>query len=185
MFYMFLLPFVGTITLKNVIIGLYSAVVSYLEPNQYFSILNSVYNLILALFQAFVVFVLYIRCAAIDPSDPGILASVSKTKKSGFVETNVPEKQAISSNKVHDVESPMLTVKQILKKEKQWCTLLCLVEDDICQRNHIENQLTAEGNTLFCTLCNAEVRFILDYPIRMISDFITVAHIPQSIQSCM
>ena len=176
MFYMFLLPFVGTITLKNVIIGLYSTVVSYLEPNQYFSILNSVYNLILALFQAFVVFVLYIRCAAIDPSDPGILASgsqrigkqvVSKTKKSGFVETNVPEKQAISSNKVHDDESPMLTVKQILKKEKQWCTLLCLVEDDICLRNHIENQLTAEGNTLFCTLCNAEVKFILEYPIRM------------------
>ena len=176
MFYMFLLPFVGTITLKNVIIGLYSALVSHLEPNQYFSNLNSVYNLILALFQAFVVFVLYIRCAAIDPSDPGILVSgsqrigkqvVSKTKNSGFVETNGPEKQAVSSNKVHDVESPMLTVNQIPKKEKQWCTLLWLVEDDICQRNHIENQLPAEGNTLFCTLCNAEVKFVLEYPIRM------------------
>mgnify|MGYP000111307645 CR=1 FL=1 len=112
------------------------------------------------------VFILYIRCAAIDPSDTGILVCgaqmlgkqvVTKTKEPGFVERGAPKKQTVSSNKIHDVENPS-NVNQNVKKNEQLCALLWLVQDDICWGNNIENQSVAEGNTLFCTLCNAQVK---------------------------
>jgi hypothetical protein len=112
------------------------------------------------------VFVLYIRCAAIDPADAGILVGgsqtlgkqvVTRSEEPGFIERGVQEKQIISSDDIHDIENPS-DVNQNVKKKQQFSALLWLVEDDACVRNHNENLSVAETNTLFCTLCNAQVK---------------------------
>lgn len=111
-------------------------------------------------------FVLYIRCAAIDPADAGILVGCSRTlgkqvftrsEESGFIGRGVQEKRIISSDNIYDIENPF-DVNQNVKKKKQFSALIWLVEDDACGRNHNENLSVAETNTLFCTLCNAQVK---------------------------
>ncbi|KAI3724708.1 hypothetical protein L2E82_36494 [Cichorium intybus] len=133
-FYAFFSPFLGKDIYEHVAIGVYS-------------------------FLALSVFVLYVRCTAIDPADPGILiepgraspnrshndteahghtSSVGEASKSGFQNEGIYDNRSSSCSKVLGI----------------LCG--CIVKEDC--RNDEEMQQGGEEEALFCTLCNAEVR---------------------------
>ncbi|KAL6183872.1 hypothetical protein ACLB2K_045282 [Fragaria x ananassa] len=121
-YYAFFAPFLGNDIYEYVAIGVYSAVVLS-------------------------VFILYVRCTAIDPADPGILLKADKTffhKEND--NTDIPEDMSFSN-------------------DASWCSKVggffcgCLVRED-CHKREDLLQLQQESgeDPLFCTLCNAEVR---------------------------
>lgn len=86
-FYAFLAPFVGGQIWEYSFIGIYSPVVCKLPF--YESTLYSLYYLltykryglyclILVALQALIVFILYVRCTAINPADPGIMSKFDR-----------------------------------------------------------------------------------------------------------
>ncbi|KAL1344056.1 hypothetical protein AAHE18_08G020600 [Arachis hypogaea] len=130
-FYAFFAPFLGKDIYEYVAFGVYSAL-------------------------ALSVFLLYVRCTAIDPADLGVLLDSDKTSK----------------NQSKADEELAETGKTGLKGEgtsgqhnSSWCSKIgcffCsfLVRED-CRSNEDNNlqQQSGEEEALFCTLCNAEVR---------------------------
>lgn len=85
-YYAFFAPFLGTELYEYVAIGVYSVLVRTIKAYFFFFFSNKpslVFPLSVILtfeleFQAFCVFILYVRCTGIDPADPGILIEPDK-----------------------------------------------------------------------------------------------------------
>lgn len=88
-FYSFFAPFLGKELYEYVAIAIYSTLVStsscqavtffkFSSP-QYLLFIFQTISLFFMDFQALAVFILYVRCTAIDPADPGILMSFDQT----------------------------------------------------------------------------------------------------------
>ena len=89
-FYAFFAPFLGKDIYEYIAIGIYSFLVSATgaSSSSIFEIMRSLslslspvvaFLFLLLSFQALCVFILYVRCTAIDPADPGILIEPDKT----------------------------------------------------------------------------------------------------------
>ncbi|KAI3757348.1 hypothetical protein L6452_04884 [Arctium lappa] len=134
-FYAFFSPFLGKDIYEHVAIGVYS-------------------------FLALCVFVLYVRCTAIDPADPGILiepdrASPYRSQNGTEVPGNAssvgePSKMGFQNGGIYDNGSPGCCSKV----GGLFCG--CIVKED-CRKDE-DMQQGGEEEALFCTLCNAEVR---------------------------
>ncbi|XP_078162756.1 putative protein S-acyltransferase 19 isoform X2 [Carex rostrata] len=128
-FYIFFSPFLGNDIYQYIAVGVYSVL-------------------------ALSVFILYVRCTAIDPADPGILI-------------NIEDDFATKSQKQEgDVEEPVkidLTTEDNTKNQRALCELCCFpcaifVKED-CRKNlETSEDQDGEEDALFCTLCNAEVK---------------------------
>ncbi|KAJ7957999.1 S-acyltransferase [Quillaja saponaria] len=130
-YYAFFAPFLGGHIYEYVAIGVYS-------------------------FLALSVFILYVRCTAIDPADPGILLASDKTSLyKSHIEQGLPENPSKMGLKDSGTSDQLGST---------WCSKLggffCgfLFKED-CRKNEdvLQNQ-SGEEEALFCTLCNAEVR---------------------------
>ncbi|TYJ34748.1 hypothetical protein E1A91_A05G190800v1 [Gossypium mustelinum] len=136
-YYAFFAPFLGKDIYEYVAIGVYSIV-------------------------ALSVLILYVRCTAIDPCDPGILLEADKTP------TRKSHTEMDLSGNASSIEEPCkIRVKygrQYNRHCSQWCSKLggffcaCLVKEDCCKNEDLLQQQSGEEDALFCTLCNAEVR---------------------------
>ncbi|PWA94321.1 DHHC-type zinc finger family protein [Artemisia annua] len=134
-FYAFFSPFLGKDIYEQVAIGVYS-------------------------FLALCVFILYVRCTAIDPADPGILieperASPYRSHNGTEVPGNAssvgePSKMGFQNGGIYDNGSSGCCSKIA----GLFCG--CIVKEDC--RNDEDMQLEGDEEALFCTLCNAEVR---------------------------
>ncbi|KAM0041656.1 putative protein S-acyltransferase [Helianthus debilis subsp. tardiflorus] len=134
-FYTFFSPFLGKDIYEHVAIGVYS-------------------------FLALCVFILYVRCTAIDPADPGILiepdrASPHRSHHSKEITGNgssvgEPSKTEFQNGGIYDNNSSGCCSKI----GGLFCG--CIVKEDC--RNDEDMQQGWEEEALFCTLCNAEVR---------------------------
>ncbi|XP_071925342.1 protein S-acyltransferase 21 [Coffea arabica] len=130
-FYAFFAPFLGKDIYEYIAIGIYS-------------------------FLALCVFILYVRCTAIDPADPGILIEPDKTLTHR------------SQNNSEFPEEPSKVGLNNEGKSEQHSSGCCstvgglfcgfLVKAD-CRKDedHLQEQ-NGEEEALFCTLCNAEVQ---------------------------
>ncbi|GAB2259778.1 hypothetical protein Droror1_Dr00010633 [Drosera rotundifolia] len=160
-FYAFLAPFLGGRVCEYIILSAYTPV-------------------------AFLVFILYARCTAINPADPGIFSKFRGglkldteaggsakefPRKFGEFGTDVPSSpssasrssvMANNSNRIGALESGS-EVNHSPQGRRLCCDILCgilcvvFVREDRCRKNSVEEQSNAE-EALFCTLCNAEVR---------------------------
>ncbi|KAH8933500.1 hypothetical protein BDL97_18G033200, partial [Sphagnum fallax] len=126
------------------------------------------------------VFLLYIRCCAIDPADPAVFGNLAFTKHNEQILTAKTARGAALAPALSnpsprirpgdtDQESRIQYVKQV---RIGWSTprslysfaglsrVFCswLVSDDYCFDKSKLQQPVAEDDILFCTLCNAEVR---------------------------
>lgn len=139
--------------------------------------------------QAFAVFVLYVRCTAIDPADPGVIDYQHSRKHNekdpsesslGIVpgpldiglslHPSDPSSVAPSVKGAENKEA--LTEEGQLQRQRPpricscagLCGLLCgwMVAPDDCCRFSDPPQPVVEDEILFCTLCKAEVRFCLE-----------------------
>ncbi|KAL1547105.1 protein S-acyltransferase [Salvia divinorum] len=139
-FYAFFAPFLGKEIYEYIAIGIYS-------------------------FLALSVFILYVRCTAIDPADPGILIEADNDKMSpctshvgieltGTLSAAEEPGELIGSK--NDGASYEHDSGRCLNVGCCFC--YCLVKED-CRKdeNHSEEE-NDEDEALFCTLCNAEVR---------------------------
>ncbi|KAJ7534100.1 hypothetical protein O6H91_13G080100 [Diphasiastrum complanatum] len=131
-FYVFLAPFLGSSTLEYCAIALYSAV-------------------------AFAVFILYVRCSAIDPSDPGIFISdiersISKHEKKGpFSESSTAT--ALSGR--DGEQSPGLPVfstnSNVLPVQKDFAVKLSQVVNNMdSTKRKLPQSFCAGVGALFC-----------------------------------
>ncbi|CAA2989712.1 S-acyltransferase 21 [Olea europaea subsp. europaea] len=135
-FYAFFAPFLGKDIYEYFAMGIYS-------------------------FLALSVFILYTRCTAINPADPGIL--VEGDKSSTYRSHNGTEVPDISTT--GDPNKMELKNGEISHRHDAGCCskiggflCCCLVTED-CRKDedHVAEQ-NGEEEALFCTLCNAEVR---------------------------
>ncbi|XP_010266247.1 PREDICTED: protein S-acyltransferase 21 isoform X2 [Nelumbo nucifera] len=132
-FYAFFAPFLGREIYEYVAIGVYS-------------------------FLALSVFILYVRCTAIDPADPGILISGDKTSTYRSHDNN-----DLPGNTAPDGE-PSKKNGEKFYGHMSSCSKLagcfcCLVVKEDCRNDEdLVQQQSGEEDALFCTLCNAEVR---------------------------
>lgn len=138
--------------------------------------------------QAFAVFILYIRCTGINPADPGVIDNHHSRSHYGkdLSESSlgiVPGPLGVGSSLNPSVPSSVASsVKGTEQKESSMekgqlerqgppricscaglCGLLCgwMVASDDCCRVSDPTQPVMEDEILFCTLCNAEVTFVL------------------------
>ncbi|KAI3807767.1 hypothetical protein L1987_23701 [Smallanthus sonchifolius] len=128
-FYAFFSPFLGKDIYEHVAIGVYS-------------------------FLALSVFILYVRCTAIDPADPGILiepdrASPYRSHNGNGSSVGEPSKTGFQNGGIYDNNSSGCCSKI----GGLFCG--CIVKEDC--RNDEDMQQGWEEEALFCTLCNAEV----------------------------
>ncbi|GAB2282493.1 hypothetical protein Dimus_017036 [Dionaea muscipula] len=157
-FYAFLAPFIGSRAWEYAVISAYTPV-------------------------AVVVFILYARCTAINPADPGILspsgyghrldteAGGSAKDMNGESGTDLQSSpstasrssvMAANSNRIASVDNGSET-KCLQLSKRLYCNILggilCVVfvREDQCKKKSMEEQNTGE-DALFCTLCNVEVR---------------------------
>lgn len=111
-------------------------------------------------FLALGVLILYARCTAIDPADPGILIEPDRTSRSQC-ETSLPGnassieepcKTGIGFGEGSDAHRPAFCSKI--------AGIFCffLVREDCRGDDEVIQQASGEEEALFCTLCNAEVR---------------------------
>ncbi|CAH9115819.1 unnamed protein product [Cuscuta epithymum] len=129
-FYAFFAAFIGKDIYEYIAIGVYS-------------------------FLALCVLVLYVRCTAIDPADPGILIEHDEIIDLNGVSSGVdddPSKEGLRNG------------GKYTRNGSGYCAKLggllcgCIVKEDCRKDNdHLELQ-NGEDEALFCTLCNAEVR---------------------------
>ncbi|OIV96259.1 hypothetical protein TanjilG_05099 [Lupinus angustifolius] len=131
-------------------IAYYAFFAPFLGNNIYEYVAYAVYSLL-----ALSVFFLYVRCTAIDPSDPGVFGDSDKISRNRsildeeFAESNIGLKGEGMSE--HHTSN--------------WCSNLgcffcsLLVREDCCRNEDvISQQQSGESlDHLFCTLCNAEV----------------------------
>ncbi|KAJ7966993.1 S-acyltransferase [Quillaja saponaria] len=129
-YYAFFAPFLGGSIYEYVAIGVYS-------------------------FLALSVFILYVRCTAIDPADPGILIESDRTslyKSHIDQESSDPSKIGLK-----DCETSG-------QHDSNWCSKLggffCgfLFKEDCRENEDVLLHQSGGEEALFCTLCNAEVR---------------------------
>ncbi|XWS20826.1 hypothetical protein CRYUN_Cryun30bG0002400 [Craigia yunnanensis] len=136
-YYAFFAPFLGKDIYEYVAIGVYS---------------------ILALS----VLILYVRCTAIDPSDPGILLEADKT--STYKSHNEMDLPGNASSIEEPSKIGLKYGRQSDRHGSRWCSKLggffcaCLVTEDCRKDEDLLQQQAGEEDALFCTLCNAEVR---------------------------
>ncbi|KAL2506015.1 Protein S-acyltransferase 21 [Abeliophyllum distichum] len=135
-FYAFFAPFLGKDIYEYLVTGIYS-------------------------FLALSVFILYTRCTAINPADPGILIEADKsstyrshngTEVPDFSTTEEPSKMGLKNG------------GRSYRHDAGCCSKIggflccCLVKEDCFKdEDHLQEQ-NGEEDALFCTLCNAEVR---------------------------
>ncbi|KAJ8625642.1 hypothetical protein MRB53_034172 [Persea americana] len=136
-FYAFFSPFLGKDLYEYVAIAVYSTV-------------------------ALAVFVLYVRCTAIDPADPGILMTFDE--KLAHRSRDKVDLPGDSASLEEPSKISLNTAEKSVKHRPFSCLKIggffCgfLVKDD-CRRDEVTSQQQAnEEDALFCTLCNAEVR---------------------------
>ncbi|KAK8551704.1 hypothetical protein V6N13_120146 [Hibiscus sabdariffa] len=136
-YYAFFAPFLGKDIYEYVAIGVYSIA-------------------------AFSVLILYVRCTAIDPCDPGILVEADKASACKSHNEMDPAGNASS------IEEPrrigLKYGSEYERHSSQWCSKLggffcaCIIQEDCCKDEDLLQQQSDEEDALFCTLCNAEVR---------------------------
>ncbi|GLT35265.1 hypothetical protein SLA2020_097330 [Shorea laevis] len=129
-YYAFFAPFLGKDIYEYVAIGVYSVL-------------------------ALSVFILYARCTAIDPADPGILLEVDKLSAyRSQTNTDLPEPSKIEMKYggKYDRHGSSLCGKL----GGIFCC--CFVKEDCRKDEDLLQQQSGEEDALFCTLCNAEVR---------------------------
>ncbi|KAK8585242.1 hypothetical protein V6N13_139177 [Hibiscus sabdariffa] len=136
-YYAFFAPFLGKDIYEYVAIGVYSIM-------------------------ALSVFILYARCTAIDPCDPGILLEADKASAcKSHNEMDLP-------GNASSIEEPcrigLNYGSEYNRHSSRWCSKLggffcaCIVQEDCCKDEDLLQQHSGEEDALFCTLCNAEVR---------------------------
>ncbi|KAM0950234.1 putative protein S-acyltransferase [Dioscorea sansibarensis] len=132
-FYVFFAPFLGRSLYEYVAVGVYS-------------------------FLALSVFILYVRCTGIDPSDPGILINPDE---SGLNKGQLPG-DAISLEEPKKLASG--SDEKPRRHNKKCCSSICgffcgfIVKEDCRKNDDNTEQQTDNDDALFCTLCNAEVQ---------------------------
>ncbi|KAJ1272419.1 hypothetical protein BS78_06G200400 [Paspalum vaginatum] len=127
-FYAFFSPFLGKDLYQYIAVGFYS-------------------------FLALSVLVLYVRCTAIDPADPGILVSMDGAliyKSEAHVDTQEEAGKSGSRNG-EDIQKHKSCLGMVC-----FCCAIFRIED--CRKEDEANQQEDGEEALFCTLCNAEVR---------------------------
>ncbi|KAK7283469.1 hypothetical protein RIF29_13010 [Crotalaria pallida] len=129
-------------------IAYYAFFAPFLGKDIYEYVAFGVYSLL-----ALSVFLLYVRCTAIDPADTGALGDCDMTSKN-------------RSKLDEEFAEPKIALKGEGMSERHnsnWCSKLgcffCsfLVKED-CRYNEDSQQQSGEEEALFCTLCNAEVK---------------------------
>ncbi|KAL8514423.1 hypothetical protein ACS0TY_013510 [Phlomoides rotata] len=113
-------------------------------------------------FLALTVFILYVRCTAIDPADPGILTEADKisvytsqvgTELHGTLSTTEdPSKVGLDNG-----GKPYKHATGCCSK-LSGCLCCCLVKEDCRKDDDYLQEQNGEDDALFCTLCNTEVR---------------------------
>ncbi|KAE8057425.1 hypothetical protein FH972_014120 [Carpinus fangiana] len=132
-YYAFFAPFLGKEIFEYVAAGVYSVL-------------------------ALSVFILYVRCTAIDPADPGILLEAHKTSV---------YKASNDAGNASAIEEPIKIGLKDGGRSHRHSSSCCsklggffcgfLVKED-CRRDDLLQQQPGDEDALFCTLCNAEVR---------------------------
>ncbi|KAL5213718.1 hypothetical protein ABZP36_002870 [Zizania latifolia] len=128
-FYAFFSPFLGKDLYQFIAIGLYS-------------------------FLALSVLILYVRCTAIDPADPGIMVTVNGAltyKSEGNLDTQ-EETGKPGSRTYEDIQNP----RSCLGAGCFCCSIF--MKEDCRKEDEAYQQEDYGEEALFCTLCNAEVR---------------------------
>nr|GMD08464.1 protein S-acyltransferase 21 [Ipomoea batatas] len=129
-------------------VAFYAFFAAFLGKDIYEYIAIGVYS-----FLAFSVLVLYVRCTAIDPADPGILIEPDEMGTPGDLSGNDdPSKEELRNG------------GRYTRNDSGFCATLgqflccCIVKED-CRKDddHLQQQ-NGDEEALFCTLCNAEVR---------------------------
>ncbi|KAG6699666.1 hypothetical protein I3842_08G077500 [Carya illinoinensis] len=134
-YYAFFAPFLGTEIYEYVAIGVYSVL-------------------------ALSVFILYVRCTAIDPADPGILLDADKTY--AYKSANDRDLHGNASSIEESGKIGLKDGEQSDRHGSGCCSkvgqFFCgfLVKED-CRRDDFLQQQSGDEDALFCTLCNAEV----------------------------
>ncbi|OVA00652.1 zinc finger protein [Macleaya cordata] len=136
-FYAFFAPFLGKDIYEYVAMGVYS-------------------------FLALSVFILYVRCTAIDPADPGIL--IGGDERSAYRSHNTTELPGNSSSIGEPSKIGLKNGEKSSRHNSSCCSTLggffcgCVVKEDCRNDEEYLQQQAGEEDALFCTLCNAEVR---------------------------
>ncbi|CAK9166027.1 unnamed protein product, partial [Ilex paraguariensis] len=134
-FYAFFSPFLGKNVYEYVAVGVYS-------------------------FLALCVFVLYVRCRAIDPADPGILTEAAETPAYGL--QNDTDLRGIASSREEPSKAGLENGGKSDRCGSSGCSkivgLVCgfFAWEDCRKDEDLFAQQTGEEDALFCTLCNAE-----------------------------
>ncbi|URD84462.1 DHHC palmitoyltransferase [Musa troglodytarum] len=128
-FYAFFAPFIGRDLYEYVAIGVYS-------------------------FLALCVFILYVRCTAIDPADPGILLAYNEAS------AHMPQRDRGSLEESTKIgfNTEEETVKHKTASFSIGCFFCALLSKEDCRKDEDNaEQQTSNDEALFCTLCNAEL----------------------------
>ncbi|CAK9153217.1 unnamed protein product [Ilex paraguariensis] len=113
-------------------------------------------------FLALCVFVLYVRCRAIDPADPEILIEAAETPAYGL--QNDTDLRGIASSPEEPSKARLENGGKSDRCGSSGCSkivgLVCGFSAwEYCRKDEdLFAQQTGEEDALFCTLCNAEVR---------------------------
>ncbi|CAI0440052.1 unnamed protein product [Linum tenue] len=127
-FYAFFAPFLGGNFWEYTLVGIYSPVV-------------------------LLVFILYVRCTAINPADPGIMSKFNPHHIAANRNAkDIPRRFNESGSGIHSSPSSMskISIGRIL------CAVF--VHEDCRKQEGLAEQQGSVEDALFCTLCNAEVR---------------------------
>ncbi|KAE8656490.1 Protein S-acyltransferase 21 [Hibiscus syriacus] len=136
-YYAFFAPFLGKDIYEYVAIGVYSIT-------------------------AISVLILYVRCTAIDPCDPGILLEADK--ESACKSHNEMDPPGNASSIEEPCSIGLKYGSEYNMHSSRWCSKLggffcaCIIKEDCCKDADLLQQQSGEEDALFCTLCNAEVR---------------------------
>nr|KAJ0185114.1 hypothetical protein LSAT_V11C900472440 [Lactuca sativa] len=162
-FYAFFSPFLGKDIYEHVAIGVYSFLVNDLLTLQSaISMFFMITIVITTIFQALCVFILYVRCTAIDPADPGILIDPNRAIASPYRSHNGTEVPGNGSSVGEASKIGFQNVGIYENGSSGCCSKIwgffcgCIVIED-CRKDE-DMQQGGEEEALFCTLCNAEVR---------------------------
>ncbi|XP_058090571.1 probable protein S-acyltransferase 19 isoform X1 [Magnolia sinica] len=135
------------------VVAFYAFFAPFLGKNLYEYVAIAVYTP-----AALAVFFLYARCTAIDPADPGILIDhVYRSRDAADLPGD-----AASLGEPSKVE--LNAVDESAEHSSSFCSSVgsffccCLVRGDCCGDEDTSHQQGSDGDALFCTLCNAEVR---------------------------
>ncbi|EOY15333.1 hypothetical protein QUC31_000481 [Theobroma cacao] len=138
-------------------VAYYAFFAPFLGKDIYEYVAISVYSVL-----ALSVLILYVRCTAIDPADPGILLEADKT--SAYKSHNEMDLPGNSSSIEEPSKIGLKYGRQSDRHGSTWCSKLggffcgCLVRGDCRKDEDLLQQQNGEEDALFCTLCNAEVR---------------------------